>query len=310
MSLLNVCICFLLLFSVWLSGLLFPSGFISTLKQKFQSSKYFFSRDWKIGSKMDVNSPARGLFIFYWKSIICKKWKFFSKKFGVQGSKIDWKKNYIYWQSIICELKNHKKTTTKKFFAFNLKDSKPYLSVFSFTFLQSEDIKTLKNNALIIFEKIGEGIYPGADSIRALRPDFQVPFLAFDFFVQSSSLLSGIICSKHGSFVEQVHANECRQTIQDYVRWLLQSDESKCYRVPALWITQLRRSNDAEVMLWRVKQFLHLHIQSYIEFCMLTPYRIFCRNFYLVSSRRKSRIYNLFPATIHIFAVSKPVYNS
>lgn len=71
--------------------------------------------------------------------------------------------------------------------------------VFSFTFLQSEDIKTLKNNALIIFEKIGEGTHPGADSIRALRPDFQVPFLASDFFVQSLSLWSRIICSKHGA---------------------------------------------------------------------------------------------------------------
>ncbi len=71
--------------------------------------------------------------------------------------------------------------------------------VFGFTFLQSEDIKLLKNNALIIFEKIGEGIHPGADSICALRPDFQVPFLASDFFVQSSSLWSRIICSKHGA---------------------------------------------------------------------------------------------------------------
>lgn len=182
--------------------------------------------------------------------------------------------------------------------------------VFSFTFLQSEDIKPLKNNALIIFEKIGEGIHPGADSIRALRPDFQVPFLASDFFVQSSSLLSGIICSKHGVFAGQIHAYECRQIMQDYVRWLLQSDKSNYYRVPALWITRLRRSNAADAMLWRIKQFLHLHIQSYIEICMLTPYQIFCRDFYLVSSRRKSRIYNLFPATIHIFAGSKPVYNS
>ena len=121
--------------------------------------------------------------------------------------------------------------------------------VFGFTFLQSEDIKLLKNNALIIFEKIGEGIHPRADSIRALQPDFQVPFLTSDFFVQSSSLLSGIICSKHGAFARQVHVYERRQTIQDYVRRLLQPDESNYYRVPALWITRLRSANDAGAML-------------------------------------------------------------
>ncbi|MCM1302205.1 MAG: hypothetical protein NC250_09090 [Alistipes senegalensis] len=130
-----------------------------------------------------------------------------------------------------------------------MKESKADFMVFSFTFLQSEDIKTLKNNALIIFEKIGEGTHPGADSIRALRPDFQVPFLVSDFFVQSSSLLSGVICSKHGAFAGQIHAYECRQILQDYVRWLLQSDESNYYRVPALWIMRLRRSNDADAML-------------------------------------------------------------
>lgn len=96
-------------------------------------------------------------------------------------------------------VKNNLKTAWKIFSTFNLKESKADFMVFSFTFLQSEDIKVLKNNALIIFEKIGEGIHPGADSIRALRPDFQVPFLTSDFFVQSSNLLNGIICSKHGA---------------------------------------------------------------------------------------------------------------
>ena len=42
----------------------FPFGFISTLKQKFQSSKYFFSLASKNGSKMGVNARARGLFLF------------------------------------------------------------------------------------------------------------------------------------------------------------------------------------------------------------------------------------------------------
>lgn len=39
----------------------------------------------------------------------------------------------------------------------------------------------MNNNTLIIFEKNGVGTTPSADSIRALRPDFQVPFLALTF---------------------------------------------------------------------------------------------------------------------------------
>ena len=58
----------------------FPFGFNSTLKQIFQTAKYFFSSDWKNSSKMRVNARARGLFLFNWKSTPYKKEKFFSKK--------------------------------------------------------------------------------------------------------------------------------------------------------------------------------------------------------------------------------------
>ncbi len=76
-------------------GVAFPFGFISTLKQKFQSSKYFFSRKWKIGSKMRVNARARGLFVFIWKSIACKKVKIFFQKNRDSTFK-NWLKEKLY----------------------------------------------------------------------------------------------------------------------------------------------------------------------------------------------------------------------
>lgn len=57
---------FLFLFSPSVCRGCFPFGFNSTLKQIFQTAKYFFSSDWKNGSKMRVNARARGWFLFDW----------------------------------------------------------------------------------------------------------------------------------------------------------------------------------------------------------------------------------------------------
>lgn len=69
-----------------------------------------------------------------------------------------------------------------------MKGTKVYLWSFIFTFLQSECFNILKNNALIIFKKNGVGIRPCADSIRTLRPDFQVPFLSLTFLFKVQPL--------------------------------------------------------------------------------------------------------------------------
>lgn len=89
----------------------------------------------------------------------------------------------------------------KKFFAFNPKETKVYLQAFSFTFLQSESNKTLNNSTLIIFEKNEVGTAPGADSIRALRPDFQVPFLALTFLFKVWHGFGGLFVQNRTGFV-------------------------------------------------------------------------------------------------------------
>lgn len=69
-----------------------------------------------------------------------------------------------------------------------MKGTKVYLWSFIFTFLQSECFNIPKNNTLIIFKKNGVGIRPCADSIRTLRPDFQVPFLTLTFLFKVQPL--------------------------------------------------------------------------------------------------------------------------
>jgi hypothetical protein len=62
------------------------------------------------------------------------------------------------------------------------------LSVAKFTFPESEPIKELEINALIILKKTGVGMLARADSIRVLRPDFQVPFLGKTFSFKVSAI--------------------------------------------------------------------------------------------------------------------------
>ena len=106
-----------------------------------------------------------------------------------------------------------------------MKDSKPYLSVFSFTFLQSECIKRLNNSILIIFENIGVGIAPGADSIRALRPDFQVSFLTLTFLFGVCPGFKGLFARNRADSTERKH----QRLYTDFaiIRWPVCSVTSK-----------------------------------------------------------------------------------
>lgn len=63
----------------------------------------------------------------------------------------------------------------------------------------------MNNNALIIFENNGVGTTPGADSIRALRPDFQVPFLALTFLFKVWSGFGGLFVQNKEGFVQEEH---------------------------------------------------------------------------------------------------------
>ena len=58
---------------------------------------------------------------------------------------------------------------------------------------------------LIIFEKIGEGTLPGADSIRALRPDFQVPFLVLTFLSEVLPDFEGLFARNRADSAEGKH---------------------------------------------------------------------------------------------------------
>nr|DAM53367.1 MAG TPA: hypothetical protein [Caudoviricetes sp.] len=60
----------------------------------------------------------------------------------------------------------------------------------------------MNNNILIIFEKNGVGTTPGADSIRALRPDFQVPFLALTFLFKVRHGFGGLFVQNRTGFAE------------------------------------------------------------------------------------------------------------
>lgn len=61
----------------------------------------------------------------------------------------------------------------------------------------------LNNSVLIIFEKNGVGTTPGADSIRALRPDFQVPFLALTFLFKVWRGFGGLFVQNKVEFAER-----------------------------------------------------------------------------------------------------------
>lgn len=58
----------------------------------------------------------------------------------------------------------------------------------------------LNNNMLIILKKNGVGTTPGADSIRALRPDFQVPFLALTFLFKVWHGFGGLFVQNRTGF--------------------------------------------------------------------------------------------------------------
>jgi hypothetical protein len=60
----------------------------------------------------------------------------------------------------------------------------------------------LNNSILIIFEKNGVGTASGADSIRALRPDFQVPFLALTFLFKVWHGFRGLFVQNRTGFAE------------------------------------------------------------------------------------------------------------
>lgn len=188
---------------------------------------------------MRVNARARWLFYSIENQYITRKWNFFFKK--IQGSTFKnglKEKLYILIVNYLL-VDNRLKTRAKKNFAFNPKETKVYLQTFSFTFLQSEGVKTLNNNTLIIFEKNGVGTTPSADSIRALRPDFQVPFLALTFLFKVWHSFGGLFVQNRTGFV----AGEAVRSQTDFARihlpagFALSDPLDDCHFI--LWQTRL-----------------------------------------------------------------------
>lgn len=128
----------------------------------------------------------------------------------------------------------------------------------------------LNNNTLIIFKKNGVGTTPGADSIRALRPDFQVPFLATTFLFKVWHSFRGLFAQNRTCFAYK----ELAMPFIEFARICRRIHRALTYFPDAyyflLWMTRLCRCNSDYKMYWN-EVFVRL-------FAYIVLYRNLCAN--------------------------------